>query len=183
MGNRDSSVDEYTSNEANSVLLKMKCTKYLLLSVFGVVLATVQISSTAQEEGEYARPVEDAYENYQQINENYQLYENLPKPNPASILNKQGFGAADFMGPNTDMIIGGTGMAIGLIALVVSALQGTEQASICKTAKEIGNQALTKTTTTQISSTAWATSQAQVIAQLNLIENALNNINTPTCTS
>merc|ERR1712038_2190756 len=112
MGNRDSSVDEYTSNEANSVLLKMKCTKYLLLSVFGVVLATVQISSTAQEEGEYARPVEDAYENYQQINENYHAYENPPKPNTD-------------VSENFVMIIGGAGMGIGLIALVVSAIQGS----------------------------------------------------------
>lgn len=183
--NRDSSVDEYTSNEANSVLLKMKCTKYLLLSVFGVVLATVQISSTAPGEGEHARPVEDAYENYQQINENYQLYENVQKPNPSQILNKQSFGggAADFMGPNTDMIIGGTGMAVGLIALVVSALQGTEQRSICKTGKEIGDTALTLSSTTQITSTTWATAQPQVVAQLNLIENALNGISTPTCTS
>lgn len=31
------------------------------------------------------------------------------------------------------MIIGGAGMGIGLIALVVSAIQGSEQASICKT--------------------------------------------------
>lgn len=66
-----------------------------------IVVLLFQISSTSTGEGEYARPVEDAYENYQQINENYHAYENPPKPNPSVIQNKQG--AADFMGPNTDV--------------------------------------------------------------------------------
>lgn len=160
----------------------MNSTKIVILSVFCVVLATVQLTTAIEVEAREAaiQDAADLYAQYQQYAQNVQQAHG--KPGPQGIIKKQDFASdiESFMGPDAALILGGIGLALGTVSIVVAAIQGTESRSICSASKSLGDTALTLSTTTTIPA---AYAQANVIAQLNLIENAINNIPTPTCTS
>merc|ERR1712141_178070 len=140
-----------------------------------------------------ASPTEDAYAAYQQY---YQQYSNNiqqahpqqhGKPQSAFqvLKNKQDSFASDLtniMGEDalvTLALIGAVTGVVSMIGLAVNANSisdlSTDQDSICTTTKAVGNTALTLSTTTTVSS--WATT----VTQLNLLENAFNNLATPDC--
>jgi len=173
----------------------MKFTKIVFLSAFGVVLAAIQMSSSSETvAGEKeARVAEDAYANYQQY---YQQYaEQQPqvqaqvKPNPFGIhnlQNKQDFASdiKDMLGPDAGLVVGGAGLAVGFISLIGLAMQNVEFRGVCSATKALGDTKLTLSSTSTVPSTGInAAGQTQLITQLNLLENAINNIATPSCTS
>jgi len=165
----------------------MKFTKIVILSVYCVVLATVQLTTAIEVEARegHTQDAGDLYAQYQQYASNIQQHHQQQaqgKPIPYGITKKQDFASdiESLMGPDAALILGGVGLALGTVSIVVAAIQGTESRSICSASKALGNTALTLSTTTTVPTTY---AQASMITAFNNIENAINNIPTPTCTS
>lgn len=168
----------------------MKFTKIVLLSAFGVVLATIQMSSTSEAVAadEESRTAEDVYANYQQYYDQYaqQQPQQQVKPHPSyGIQNKQDFASdvRQMLGPEAGLIVGGAGLAVGLISLIGLAMQNVEFRGVCSATKALGDTSLALSSTTQLNTDTVATLRPQIVTQLNLIENAINNIATPSCTA
>jgi len=166
----------------------MKFTKIVLLSAFGVVLATVQMSSSSEavEAEQESRAVEDAYANYQQYYQQYaEQQPHQPQVKPFGIQNKQDFTSdiKEMLGPDAGLVVGGAGLAVGLLSLIGLAMQNVEFRGVCSATKALGDTALTLTAAGTMDGTTVAEVNTHVITQMNLIENAINNIATPSCTS
>jgi len=162
----------------------MKFTKFVLLSAFCVVLATVQMSSSS--EAVEAEKVEDAYANYQQYYQQYaEQQPQQPQVKPFGIQNKQDFTSdiKEMLGPDAGLVVGGAGLAVGLLSLIGLAMQNVEFRGVCSATKALGNTALTKSSTASFSTLDLATLRPQLVTAFNLLEDAINNIETPSCTS
>merc|ERR1712020_566131 len=124
---------------------------------------------------------------YQQYYEQLAQQQHAQPHGQPSGIKRQDFAAdiESILGPDASLIMGGAALALGLISIVVVNIQGTESRSICTEAKALGNTALTLSGTTTLPSATPSTTahQTQLITQLNLIENAINNVPTPTCSS
>merc|ERR1712072_94341 len=175
-------------NKKSSNSTKMKFTKIVLLSGFCVVLASIQMSATESPVAEdESRAVEDAYANYQQYYQQYaEQQPHQPQVKPFGIQNKQDFTSdiKAMLGPDAGIVVGGAGLAVGLLALIGLAMQNVEFRGVCSATKALGNTALTSTATSSFLVTNIdATLQGQLVTEFNNIVTAINNIATPDCTS
>jgi len=159
----------------------MKFTKIVLLSAFGVVLATVQMSSSSEtvESEQETRTAEDAYANYQQY---YQQYAHQPAHQPIvkpfGLQNKQDFTSdiKEVLGEDAGLYLGLVGSLIGVVSLVGLVVNAQSTASICTTAKAVG-----ETNLATVSATTEVDSDAERMAKFNLIINKINGYATPSC--
>merc|ERR1711997_345223 len=117
----------------------------------------------------------------------YEAYSQQVQPLTQGLTEKQGFAGTmeNVLGEDAALVLGTIGAIMGTLAAIGVVLNNNnvhelsmDQDSICTTVKYLGNTALTKTSTTTIGGTY---SQTQIIAQLNLIEDALNGYATPDC--
>jgi len=156
---------------------------FVICSVIAYAQATKPDALSKRDSSVEVDPYAAYYEAYSQ---------NVQPLTQGLITEKQGFAGVmqNVLGDDAALIIGFIGVMIGGLAAIGVVLNDNniidlskDQDSICTTTKALGSTALTKTTYANLGSTATYTEAValQIVAQLNLIEDAINGYATPDC--
>jgi len=146
--------------------LIMKQVAIVVLAIVGMVAADTEQAGD---------PYADYYKHFYETHTGQVAQERNPHGHSSG-------GLSELATPETALVVGAAGLLAGLLGIAAYINQQDDLKSVCKTAKEVGDTKLVKSATTNFV-TVSAPTAAEVVARLNLIEDAINKFSTPDCSS